>query len=383
MKATTNSVEQMKKAFEDDHFGYEFPSAGHRSAALNNFSAGWFAALASAQPEQQPGNSLLERIHDAWVNYERMGPTCEFENQPMTYASVLGEIHSLAAAAPSPQQEGMTDVELGAAMWRMFEHGKNNLRLCAKEEVRELLSRSKEAQPNLIDFHNGDAAIFPKDMGLQDEWNAQPEEWVVQHNGKSVVAATLFKAMTAAQSLRTEEEAAIANANLMHAIDEELAQPGDFAIALHSDGTETDLLAVQPEAAQPAPSTAVPEEVIETLKRVIEWINTLPIPTTGATAKMMLLDQIVKNLKAAPSGDAKDDQEVADQQDAAKAVPVYAVAVRNAALEEAVNACEAEKLVDNLGGEDAAYNLAIEHCVTSIRALQSSAPVAQQEGAQP
>lgn len=46
-------------------------------------------------------------------------------------------------------------------------------------------------------------------------------EWIVTHNGRSVAATTLFKAMTAARELRTEDEKQTAAKNLMTALAEE------------------------------------------------------------------------------------------------------------------------------------------------------------------
>lgn len=58
-----------------------------------------------------------------------------------------------------------------------------------------------------------------------DAQAVQPTGWTVLHNGGSVTGNTLFAAMKAAQSLRTEEEARIANENLLRALEEELAAP--------------------------------------------------------------------------------------------------------------------------------------------------------------
>jgi hypothetical protein len=66
----------------------------------------------------------------------------------------------------------------------------------------------------------------------------------------------------------------------------------------------------------------------------------------------------------------------------APATPVYKAAdlkaapdaVRDAALEEAISVCEAEAIPNDphasMGEDDAAYNLAIEHCAAAIRSLR-------------
>lgn len=63
-----------------------------------------YAAMLAAAPslEAQPAGEgekyqpLLTRITEAFENYERMGQVCEFEGQPMIYASTLLEIAAMA-----------------------------------------------------------------------------------------------------------------------------------------------------------------------------------------------------------------------------------------------------------------------------------------------
>lgn len=54
--------------------------------------------------------------------------------------------------------------------------------------------------------------------------DTNPSKWTVTHNGKSVTADTLSKAMIAAQSLRTDQEQRVAAENLLRRIGEEMAE---------------------------------------------------------------------------------------------------------------------------------------------------------------
>lgn len=54
--------------------------------------------------------------------------------------------------------------------------------------------------------------------------------WTVTHNGQSVAAETLSRAVILARKLRTPEEEAVANKNLQDAIAELQAEPEEFEI---------------------------------------------------------------------------------------------------------------------------------------------------------
>lgn len=63
-----------------------------------------------------------------------------------------------------------------------------------------------------------------------------------------------------------------------------------------------------------------------------------------------------------------------------EALRVFASEVRAEALEEAARAVEDEHLTDPQTEADGAYDLAIEHAASAIRALQSSAPTPARAG---
>jgi hypothetical protein len=75
-----------------------------------------------------------------------------------------------------------------------------------------------------------DAGIPPSDA--PSDAQADATAWTVTHNCRSVTADSIFKAMKAAQSLRTEEEAQIALENIRRAMDEELESSDAQADAL-------------------------------------------------------------------------------------------------------------------------------------------------------
>ena len=60
------------------------------------------APVAAVPAEPSALQELLTRIDDAWSSYERTGEICQFEGEPMIYASTLEEIHALSQSVDTP-----------------------------------------------------------------------------------------------------------------------------------------------------------------------------------------------------------------------------------------------------------------------------------------